>query len=239
MTKHTFLISSAITTKFGVYSAEDRLKQTLATIDSIKKYVPNAQIILVESSGAGIEHEHLITLSNNCTYVIDMTKDARLMQLYNSTENWDLVKNGSELVAFLHAIKICKDRGLFAGYDRVHKISGRYLLNDDFTPPFYDDSAIFDKIIIGERKPSQFHIEITQQSWQYMSRLWSWPVHRTDEIIEFYQKSIKEFSERANNRGYIDIEHLLAKFLDQNVVLEKSPIGVEGYIAPTGTAVKD
>jgi hypothetical protein len=237
--KHTFLLSSAIKTKFGVYNEQQRLEQTIASIDSIKSRIPDAQIIIVECSGAGIEHEHLLTLSDMATFVVNMTKEPNVVALYNSTDNWDIVKNGTELMCFLKAIGVCYDRGIFDGQDRIHKMSGRYVLNDDFKPEFYELPEVIEKIVIGKKCPSQFDFSLTQQQFQYMSRLWSWPVSRTPEVLGVYKAGIQCFADRIEAKGYIDIEHVLCKFLNPNNLIECESLGIEGNISPNGKPVKD
>jgi len=237
--KHTFLLSSAIKTKFGVYTAQQRMNQTIDTVNSIKAKIPDAQIIIVECSGAGIDYEQLIQLSGIAHYVLDMTKDPNVVALYNSTDNWDIVKNGTEMSCFLKAIGMCHDKGIFNGQDRIHKMSGRYLLNDDFHPEFYEEAEVLDKIVIGRKRLSQFPIETTTQPFQYMSRLWSWPVARVPEILDVYKRGIQFFSDRHAAGGYVDIEHVLGKLLNPAHVLEQDVLGVEGNISPNGVAVKD
>jgi hypothetical protein len=86
---------------------------------------------------------------------------------------------------------------------------------------------------------SQFPIEVTQQSWQYMARLWSWPNALLDEVIGVYEQSWTHFNERVANGGYTDIEHVLAKFLNPAHVVEVDQVGVEGNIAPNGAAIRN
>ena len=46
--KHAFVVTSAINSKFGVFSPEQRLTQTLDTIKSIKAKLPTAKIFVME-----------------------------------------------------------------------------------------------------------------------------------------------------------------------------------------------
>lgn len=235
-----FLISSAVNTKFGVFTFEQRLAQTRQTLDSVKTKMPNARTIIIESSGAGLEPQHLTALGQMADFVIDFSTDPQVTGLYNSTDNWDIVKNGTEIMCFLKGFKVLQSRpDLINGYDRIFKLSGRYTLNDQFNPSFYEQENVKDKIVVGKRRDSQFPEHVTQQSWQYMSRLWSYPTVMLPEIIDVYTNSINFFSKRVNEKGYIDIEHLLAKFLNQEKVLEVDTVGVEGNIGPNGLQVKD
>jgi hypothetical protein len=237
--KYTFLISSAINTKFGVYKAEERMSQTLDTINSIKNKVENPQIILAEMSGAGITSEQVKIISDQVTYLVDFTVDPTVTKLYNATNNWDIVKNGTEINCFIKLLKVCNDRKLFEGYNRIFKISGRYVLTDDFDISFYEQPDVLNKIVVGGKKKSQFPIEVTQQSWQYMSRLWSWPSESLIEVMQVYADGANYFSERHAAGGYVDIEHILAKFLNSEHVIEHKNLGIAGNISPTGLTVKD
>jgi hypothetical protein len=116
-------------------------------------------------------------------------------------------------------------------------MSGRYVINDLFDPELYKTEA--DKIIIGRKHKSQFPVEVTQQPWQYMARLWSWPIALLDEVISVYDYSFAHFNERVTNGGYTDIEHVLAKFLNPAHVVEVDQVGVEGAIAPNGSYIKN
>jgi len=237
--KHCFIVTSAVNSRFGVYSPEDRLLQTVITIRSIKQKIPDAKIVLMEVTGVPPTEQQVETLSSESDVFLDFTDEEDVKQLYTSTDNWDVVKNGIEIMCFGRALKLLKEDGEFEGIDRIHKMSGRYVLNDNFDPSLYDEPDVAGKIIIGPKHQSQFRIDITTQSWQYMARLWSWPTSMLDEVIDVYDKSWLHFVERISNQGYTDIEHVLAKFLNQEHVHEVAELGVEGCIAPNGQAIRN
>ena len=235
---HAFVVTSAINSKFGVFGPAQRLNQTLDTITSIRSRIPTAKIFVMECCGTPITDQqanHLIAASNG---FIDYSKDPNVQAMYDS-DNWDVVKNGTEIMCFGNALEALKNSGKFEGIDRVHKMSGRYVLNDMFDPAMYEDSTNANKIIIGPKFKSQFPVEVTTQPWQYMARLWSWPNSMTDEVIQVYRDSFMFFAERVNAGGYIDIEHVLAKFLPAEHVQEIANLGVEGQIAPNGSPIKN
>lgn len=235
--KHCFIVTSAINSRFGVYSPEERLAQTIETVESIRKYVPNAKIVIMEVTGVPLRKEQSDILSSVSDVFLDFTDEKEVQHLYSSTDNWDVVKNGTEIMCFGRAVRMLQEDGDFDGIDRIHKMSGRYLINGQFDLSLYEKYS--DKIIIGRKHASQFPVSLTQQSWQYMARLWSWPTNLTDRIIKVYDDSMFEFFTLVGNGGYTDIEHVLAKFLPQEHVTEIDQIGVEGTIAPNGAAVKE
>jgi hypothetical protein len=72
-----------------------------------------------------------------------------------------------------------------------------------------------------------------------MSRLWSWPVGLTTEVINVYQEGFSYIAERIAAGGYCDIEHMLFKFLPHEYIYEVAKTGVCGNIGPNGMRVDD
>jgi len=239
MIKHCFVMTSAVNSKFGVYSPAARLQQTLTTITSIKSYIPDAKIIVMECTGTPLTDSQSDLLEERSDLLIDFSDDAEVQAIYNSTDNWDVVKNSTEILCFGKTLRLCLEDGDFDGCDRIHKMSGRYVLNSQFAPtmPLYEQHA--DRIIIGEKYKSQFPPGVTGIDLQYMARLWSWPVDITERIIEVYEDSLWYMADRVKQGGYADIEHVLYKFLPADLVTEIPVLGVEGSIAPNGQPIQN
>lgn len=234
MIKHCFVVTSAVNSKFGVYSPEERLQQTLATLDTIRARAPGSKIILMECAGTPLTAEQDAVLDAAADVFLDFTEDEDVQAIYQS-ENWDVVKNTTEIMCFGRTLQQCWDDGDFEGCDRIHKMSGRYLLNDQFDLGVYEQHQ--DRIIIGPKHTSQFPFEVTLIKYQYMARLWSWPKDFTPAVIDVYNNSLAYISDRIANGGYADIEHVLYRFLPPPMVTELPVLGVEGTIAPNGVAI--
>lgn len=236
--KHAFVVTSAVNSKFGVFTPAERLQQTLDTITSIRSKIPTAKIFIMECCGTPLDDAQRLALAKSCDTLIDFSTNPDVQAMYDN-DNWDVVKNGTEIMCFSRALIALRDSGQFTDVDRIHKMSGRYILNDMFDVETYEKSDIADRIIIGPKYKSQFSEAITTQPWQYMARLWSWPISRLDEVIQVYQDSLVFFAERLAAGGYVDIEHVLARFLNPAHVHEIQNLGVEGCIAPNGAAIKN
>ena len=236
MIKHCFIVTSAVNSKFGVYSPEERTAQTIATLDNIRERVPGCKIVVMECGGTPPTNDQLKTLVQHSDYLLNFSTDPDVQAIYVS-DNWDLVKNSTEIMCFARALRECKERGVLAGIDRVHKMSGRYLLNTDFNLAVYEQYA--DRIVIGPKYKSQFPFEVTGIELQYMARLWSWPIAQNDRVIKVYDDSLDYIGQRVAQGGYADIEHVLYKFLPPELVQEIPLLGVEGSIAPNGAAIKN
>ena len=238
MTKHAFIVTSAVNSKFGVFTPTQRMQQTLETITSIKNKIPDALIVVMECCGEPIKPQQEAILRANCHVFVDYSRDEEVQALYDN-DNWDVVKNGTEIMCFGRALAVLAHEGIFTGIDRIHKMSGRYILNNMFDPETYEQTDVRDKIVIGPKYKSQFPPEVTTVPFQYMARLWSWPTTRVDEVVKVYTDSFIFFAERLAAGGYVDIEHVLAKFLNPAIVHEIQNLGVEGQIAPNGQAIKN
>lgn len=236
MIKHGFVVTSAVNSKFGVYNAEERLAQTINTLQSIKVKIPDAKIIVMECAGTALTEDQSDVLEQNCDLLLDFSRDPDVLAIYQS-DNWDVVKNSTEIMCFARALRMCQDDGDFAGLDRIHKMSGRYILNDDFDPVVYNEYP--EKIVIGPKHQSQFPYQVTGIELQYMARLWSWPSSQTELIIQVYNDSLSYIGQRVSQGGYADIEHVLYKFLPRDNIKELSLLGVEGCIAPNGVSIKN
>ncbi len=236
MIKHGFVVTSAVNSKFGVYSPEERLAQTVITLQNIKFRVPDSKIFVMECAGTALTDAQSNTLEQNCDLLLDFSRDPDVLAIYQS-DNWDVVKNSTEIMCFARALRMCQDDGDFAGLDRIHKMSGRYILNDEFNPGVYEEYP--DRIIIGPKHRSQFPYQVTGIELQYMARLWSWPADQIERVIQVYNDSLSYIGQRVSQGGYADIEHVLYKFLPPELVQELPVLGVEGFIAPNGVPIKN
>lgn len=238
--KTLFLVGSALHTKFGVFSAKQRLEQTLNTLKSIREKIPDAQIILSESSGeSSITEEETAILNPYLLGMINYHNDEQVKQIYKSTDNWDIVKSYTELIITGKTLDFIVSRPqLLENIDRVFKLSGRYFLSNDFSLDNFKNDR---KYIFANRKNSQFSSEITGGlKFQFMSRLWSWPSNRTTLVFYRYNLMVEEFGIALEIGQYKDIEHLLFRYYgDHPNTLELPRIGVSGALGPNGTIVSD
>jgi hypothetical protein len=235
--KFGFLVTSAINTKFGVYSADERLNQTIATILSIRARCANAHITLIEMAGLPLQQSQRNILNQHINVLVDFTTTPEVQEIYKS-DNWDIVKSATEMMCFQAVLDLAKTNLEYADIDRFVKVSGRYTLTTDFDILDYVD--LQDKIVFAKRKLSQFPPAVTGGvTQQYMSRCWSFPAAMLDEISKQYIAMRLCMYDIVNKGGYIDIEHLLFLYTDAAKIHEVEAIGVQGLLGPNGILVKD
>lgn len=236
--KALFILTSALNTKFGVHSNEQRLQQTLDSIASIKKYAPDAKIAVVEMGGIPPTEEQQRAIQFHVNYYLNYSTDPAVKDIFESTENWDIVKNTTEVMVFANALGALLNQNVVQQFDRVFKMSGRYQLTENFDPAYYD--TVPDRIVVLERKGSQFPPQVTGgMTQQYMSRLWSWPANQTPTIIERYNEGFMAMAQRLADGGYFDIEHMLFKYLPAELITEVKRVGLRGLLGPNGVAIED
>ena len=242
--KYLFLVTSSVHTRHGVFTAEQRFDQTIKTFESIKSKVPNADILLIESSGKqSITEEEAEKMKPFITGLLNFYPDEQVQEIYKMAgSNWDVTKNMTELVVFGKALDFIlrQQPQLLKDVDRVFKMSGRYVLNDNFTLENFTDPLLKDNYVFATRRASQFPLEVTGGlQFQLMSRLWSWPVQKT-ALVYFRYNVMMETFVGVNALGkYRDIEHLLLRYFDGPFLHEIPIIGVEGQLGPNGSLVKD
>jgi hypothetical protein len=231
-----FLVSSAIHTKHGVYSAEQRLEQTLKTLKSIKNKCP-ADIIIVEGGDKPLTLEEQKILGEDVQAIISYADSPAIRQVL-AVPNHDIVKNMAEIIMFGSTFQNMETDLDHKRYKRIFKMSGRYVLNDNFNYDTHYNAK--DKIVIRGPFTSQFKPEITGQVYlQYMSRLWSFDADMLPYITDAYRKMYEHMDRRLRDGGYIDIEHLLYVYLGEDNIQKINKIGIEGNIAPNGVGVSD
>lgn len=233
---HAFMITSAVNTKFGVYTSEQRLQQTIETIASVKQHVPDASIFLIEMAAIPLTAAQRNTLEPLVSQIVDFDDNEDVKAIFLS-ENWDLVKNTTEVMCFRMTLEQLQGAGAFEGIDRIHKLSGRYQLSKNFDVKRYEQYP--DKIVTTHPYASQFPLQLTQVTNQYMSRLWSWPTALMPAVLDVYEQGLDYIAGRIAAGGYCDIEHMLFKFLPPQHIQEFDKVGVKGNIGPNGAPVDD
>lgn len=242
-----FVVTSAIHTKFGVYSKDERIQQTLDTFKSIEHQMgktPEVQydICLIEMGQEKLTPVEERLFEPYVDYLFDYTGDEQILEISRSP-NWDIVKSSTEMLCFWNTITTASNTGVTDGsmsiyrYDRVFKVSGRYTLTDDFN--VYEHLNT-DMVVFAQKRDSQFKPETTLgRTKQYMTRLWSWPVAKTADVLRAYSTAIDDHANTIQRGGYVDIEHLLYQHIPQSIVKELPVIGICGNISPNGVQVND
>lgn len=100
----------------SIYSHRERFEQTLETIESIRKYMPETHILLIECSPPSDWMDQLAT-----------KVDQFINLEFNDIVNNHPEKGLGEKILVLHALDNLRE-----SYQHIYKMTGRYVLLDHF-----------------------------------------------------------------------------------------------------------
>jgi hypothetical protein len=119
-----------------IYTPTERFNQTIETIISVKKYIPNYYIILFDNSIFNDEEKKI--LNNNVDLFLNITDNKQINNLTDNNPN----KAYGEICQTYFSIKYISKIKI----NNFFKISGRYVLNDAFNySKFNNNYNIFKK----------------------------------------------------------------------------------------------
>jgi len=120
--------------KRSIYTKDERFNQTIATIASIRQYIPNSFIILFDNSVFQVSEFN--ALNSRVDVFINNQSDENI---YNYT-NMKTVKLYGELAQTAFVVNYVKERLKYMNINNFFKISGRYLINPSFNYAQYENS---------------------------------------------------------------------------------------------------
>lgn len=239
MKKDLFLISSAINTEYGSFTSQEKLKQLVTTIQSVRQYHTGATDIVVIDCGAdNLTEEQIqhVASSANDVSVFTCTK---LMRKDWSDDRPDklLYKTVGEICIWQYFFHIAPK--LENAYNRVFKLSGRYQLNDTFDVTKHQFQGLVTRPYVewplAKELPDVYVGTVS-------SRLWSFPWTMMPVMNDCWYKITKDIeSFMHNGKQFRMIESLLYRAITtmQLPVHHLDPIGVQGTFAHSGEFVAE
>jgi hypothetical protein len=231
-----FLVTSAIHTNYSNTSPEDRLRETIDTAESIKKYAPGSKIILVE--GGKPLPQHIKDRLSIFDEIYDFS-DHPVMQMTQSDAQFAVdnvghsVKSAGEAYIIKEALKLIKD-----DYDRIFKLSGRYRLTERFNiqDHMHKDKFVFlpkaptDKMnmIDADAKTIVTKSSIDFSPWRYETTFYSFDNPMKAQII--FEYIFNALVETYTEGNYIDIETATYLTIGEQNVVEVPMIGLTGTL---------
>lgn len=194
----------------SAYDSEERFKQTVKQLKSIKSKIPNAQIFLLECSE--LSFQEMSEFSKLADKVILFCRDDTIS--YQAHKNTN--KNNTEMYLLLKIIEIMKNHNEYPTH--IAKMSGRYCVNDNFDEKlFFSDKSTF---------------RVIPKTWANMSAIESIFYSVPKEYIEKFTTIIQETIYLIDNYG-IDVEHGIYQkmFYNDFPINPIKILGVNGYMA--------
>jgi hypothetical protein len=256
--KFLFLIGSALKhfqeEKFSAYDEEQRFNQTLDTIQSIRNKVPNSYVVLFECSSYSIGEKYKDILKDKCDLFLEFYEEPVLKQLYeNISERPELITYGKSLLetrGLLNTLYIIREHNLFNDSQRVFKLTGRYLLNDDFDIQDYQTKFLenryvvkkYDYItqeenILNEKSLENVYAYLYGAKGMMMTGLWSFDRMLFNEAIDALEKAFVYMEKMIQFTAGTDVEHSLYRFLNKDNIIDIPNLGltqIKGMLGENG-----
>jgi len=243
--KFLFIITSALLPfKNGSFHnlSEDRLNQTLQTIETVREKVPNSTVLLVECSEFKLEEKYRKMLIKSSDIFLECCDDDSLKRTYENLHSnpnqFDFGKSILESIGMRNAFeKIITDK-IFLYHHRIFKLTGRYYLNENFDINDYRSRCLMNYYVFNVCKFNNKNLEYFKDlmgiDGQVTTGLWSFCSTLIYEIYETYQKSIQYMDWVLSIGNSIDIERCLYKFIDEKNIVNMKVLGITQIHGPTG-----
>ena len=225
--KTLFIVTSALNADMGVINRTDRLEQTMRGLLSIRKYVPDAIIILADGSPHKIEEEKLKAISHFANFAADFSNDEQISELAvnhrkSEAENLLLLKT----MMLLQQDETMKE--MMPHIKRIFKLSARTDLTDGFN---VEDHMIEGKYVFKKRMPTWIGDSRNEFATDLLiTRMFSF----CPTLLEDYMK-LCESNIALVLQTRIDTEHAHFFNINKELLVELDEIHCQGIVACTGT----
>ena len=221
-----FIVTSALYPRMGVISREERFKQTVEGLKSLREKCSEAIVVLAEGSPDKVSEEKIKALSDYVDVVADFSGDKDIAQFAAIG-----CKSEAENVLMLKTMLLLKQEPslmkLRHSLSRIYKLSGRTILNDGFD---IHDHNHFGKYAFKKRMPTWLQGERAEIFTDLLiTRLFSFCPSLIDDYMVVCQRNIGVIIDAG-----VDTEH--AHFFNMNLdyLVELDDIHCQGTMASTG-----
>jgi len=180
------------------YTSQERFQQTIETIESIKKYIPNYFIVLFDNSNFSLYE--IDTLNKMVDKFINVT-DNETLNYYTDVYEIKAFADISQQIAFYDLF--LKDVN-FNHIQNFFKISGRYLINESFNFSNYDNE---DNIMKKNDK-------ITDKNYFFTC------FYKLDKsLLDYYFNKLKEIRLSKDSYYNMDCQTIIPLIIDNKLTL--------------------
>ena len=245
--KFLFLVGSALKhfqeDKFSAYDEEQRFNQTLETIECIRNKVPESYVVLFECSSRPIGEKQKDILKEKSDLFLEFYDEPDLKQIYeNLEERPELITYGKSLLetrGLLNTLYVIKKHNLFSDSQRVFKLTGRYLLNDDFDIQDYESKFLESKYVLkryeylpqeaenyDEKELENVYAYLYGAKGMMITGLWSFDRMLFTEVVESLEKAFIYMEKMIQFTVGTDAEHSLYRFINKNNIINVPNLGL-------------
>jgi hypothetical protein len=245
--KFLFLVGSALKhfqeDKFSAYDEQQRFEQTLETIECIRNKVPNSYVVLFECSSKSIDENQKDILKEKTDLFLEFYDEPVIQAIYENLEaRPELITYGKSLLetrGLLNTLYIIKNHNVFNDTQRLFKLTGRYLLNDDFDIQDYQSKFLENKYVIKKydylsQEAENFDDKELENVYAYLygargmmvTGLWSFDRMLFTDTIEALEKAFVYMEKMIQFTAGTDVEHSLYRFINKKNVIDIPNLGL-------------
>jgi len=230
--KNFILFTSALKAQIGVIGFEERCKQTIESLKSIRRHFPDDVILFTDGSPVSVESEPVMQeIAKYVNGIVCWDQDNDLQNLAANGQKSAMetimifkmliaLKQNPELMKMMHDVK------------RIWKISSRTNLHDSFDVKEHDH---YGKYVFKKRiqswMPQERQEAITDNL--LITRLYSFCPSLLDNYFGVLQNVFQDVLKHQ-----IDTEHAHYKNIDKKYLIELNTIKCEGIVAGSGELEK-
>ena len=196
------------TTIRSVFTAAERFEQTLKSIASVRRALPDAKILFVETSD--LTAEQTSTLQSRTDYFLNANEDPMCREFFAHSPKKGL---GEAIQTFVALTYIQENKIQFR---RMFKLSGRYALTQDFDPSKFSHTEY-----TFLKRASSNPLSISTVVYSFPYALLNKHIENIHQVVSFYMT--------GPAKGW---EEVLPPLCEPRIELDR--IGVEGYVAVNG-----
>ena len=221
--KNLFIVTSALKPNFGVFNDSDRFAQTVASLKSIRKQIPEAIILFADISVRPVPDLEREAIGGLCNLYLDLkdepnTNYCAVNGLKSHGENCLL---GSVLINLKNNPQISP---IMKDVKRIFKFSARSELEDTFNIKEYDN--LFGKFVFKKRIVSWSNPNTSL----FITRMFSFCPSLIDTYLDTIRKNLNDLS----NNLVPDTEHAHFRNIPEKYLVEFDKIHCWGWLAGNG-----
>jgi hypothetical protein len=219
--KNLFLVTSAIKPLDSVFfTDEQRFQQTIDTLISIRKKIPESIIVLAEASFNPLSDDEKIKLQQFCNGYIDLSTQPDVKGFSGLK-----LKSQAETALLFHSLLTLKQQPFMREVKRIFKFSGRTILDDSFNLSDYD--SLFGKYVFKKRIPTWMPKVIYSASDLLITRMYSFCPSLIDNYLEVLSKNFDMLN-------HMDTEHAHFVNIPKKYLVEFDRIHCTGWLSGNG-----
>jgi hypothetical protein len=240
------VITSALHTAHGVFDTQQRIAQTIDTVWSVKRAIPDSVTVLADMSTEHIHSDQsseLAALRRMVDFWIDNSRDPVIQQYHDTVKNEHIAKNVMEAQGLIKTFNMMLTSGDIKQHvqraKRIFKLSGRYTITAEFDLKQHDNEQTQMGWVFAKGTPVHAAQQHLGSQYQLQTRLWSFDARLLPATMNLYQQLQQQMIHCLNQGLYVDNEHMMGHLVPATQLTQLSRMGVVGTIAPTGHAVSD